>query len=56
MEANPGTVESQRFADYVKAGITRISIGSQSFQPEKLSALGVFMMKIRRLKPNWPRV
>ena len=26
MEANPGTVESQRFADYVKAGITRISI------------------------------
>ena len=40
MEANPGTVESQRFADYVKAGITRISIGVQSFQPEKLSALG----------------
>lgn len=40
MEANPGTVESQRFADYVNAGITRISIGVQSFQPEKLSALG----------------
>lgn len=40
MEANPGTVESQRFADYVKAGITRISIGIQSFQPEKLTALG----------------
>jgi putative oxygen-independent coproporphyrinogen III oxidase len=40
MEANPGTVESQRFADYVKAGITRISIGVQSFQPEKLTALG----------------
>jgi len=40
MEANPGTVESQRFADYVKAGITRISIGVQSFQPDKLSALG----------------
>jgi oxygen-independent coproporphyrinogen-3 oxidase len=40
MEANPGTVESQRFADYVKAGITRISIGVQSFQPEKLLALG----------------
>ncbi|WP_299077396.1 radical SAM family heme chaperone HemW [uncultured Paraglaciecola sp.] len=40
MEANPGTVESQRFADYVKAGITRISIGIQSFQPTKLSALG----------------
>ncbi len=40
MEANPGTLESQRFADYVKAGITRISIGVQSFQPEKLAALG----------------
>ena len=40
MEANPGTVESQRFGDYVKAGITRISIGIQSFQPEKLTALG----------------
>ncbi|PKG97276.1 radical SAM family heme chaperone HemW [Paraglaciecola sp. MB-3u-78] len=40
MEANPGTVESQRFADYVKAGITRISIGVQSFQPDKLTALG----------------
>lgn len=40
MEANPGTVESQRFGDFVKAGITRISIGIQSFQPEKLSALG----------------
>jgi putative oxygen-independent coproporphyrinogen III oxidase len=40
MEANPGTVETQRFADYVKAGITRISIGVQSFQPDKLTALG----------------
>jgi putative oxygen-independent coproporphyrinogen III oxidase len=40
MEANPGTLESQRFADYVKAGITRISIGVQSFQPDKLTALG----------------
>jgi putative oxygen-independent coproporphyrinogen III oxidase len=40
MEANPGTVESQRFVDYIKAGITRISIGVQSFQPDKLSALG----------------
>jgi oxygen-independent coproporphyrinogen-3 oxidase len=40
MEANPGTVESQRFADYVTAGVNRISIGVQSFQPEKLEALG----------------
>lgn len=40
MEANPGTIESQRFADYVKAGVNRISIGIQSFQVEKLKALG----------------
>jgi oxygen-independent coproporphyrinogen-3 oxidase len=40
MEANPGTVESQRFQDYVKAGINRISIGIQSFQADKLLALG----------------
>lgn len=40
MEANPGTIESQRFADFVKAGVNRISIGVQSFQPEKLAELG----------------
>jgi oxygen-independent coproporphyrinogen-3 oxidase len=40
MEANPGTVESQRFADYVVAGINRISIGVQSFQTDKLKDLG----------------
>lgn len=40
MEANPGTVEAGRFAAYQQAGITRISIGVQSFQPEKLTRLG----------------
>ncbi|MDP5032487.1 MAG: radical SAM family heme chaperone HemW [Paraglaciecola sp.] len=40
LEANPGTVESQRFADYVQAGINRISIGVQSFQADKLLDLG----------------
>lgn len=40
MEANPGTVEAQRFAGYRKAGVTRISIGVQSFSPEKLQRLG----------------
>ncbi|WP_133468375.1 radical SAM family heme chaperone HemW [Paraglaciecola marina] len=40
MEANPGTIEAQRFADYVSAGVNRISIGIQSFQPSKLKALG----------------
>lgn len=40
MEANPGTVEAQRFHGYVDAGINRISIGIQSFQPHHLKILG----------------
>lgn len=40
MEANPGTVEAERFAGYVAAGVTRFSIGVQSFQAAQLSALG----------------
>lgn len=40
MEANPGTVEADRFAGYVAAGVTRFSIGVQSFQTEQLKALG----------------
>lgn len=40
LEANPGTVEAGRFAGFKDAGVNRISIGIQSFQPEKLSRLG----------------
>ncbi|MGI9281884.1 MAG: radical SAM family heme chaperone HemW [Endozoicomonas sp.] len=40
MEANPGTYEHDRFRDYRKAGINRLSLGVQSFQDEKLKALG----------------
>ena len=40
MEANPGTIEAERFAGYQKAGVTRISIGVQSFEPQKLQRLG----------------
>ncbi|RJX65235.1 radical SAM family heme chaperone HemW [Vibrio sinensis] len=40
MEANPGTVEAERFHGYQQAGITRISIGVQSFEQEKLQRLG----------------
>ncbi|ORM66370.1 YggW family oxidoreductase [Pantoea rodasii] len=40
MEANPGTVEADRFSAYQKAGINRISIGVQSFSPQKLERLG----------------
>ncbi|MBU2112973.1 MAG: radical SAM family heme chaperone HemW [Gammaproteobacteria bacterium] len=40
MEANPGTVEAERFAGYVAGGVTRFSIGVQSFQTAQLQALG----------------
>lgn len=40
LEANPGTVEAKRFLAYAKAGITRISMGIQSFDDQKLQALG----------------
>ncbi len=40
MEANPGTVETSRFQQYQQAGITRISIGIQSFDDQKLQQLG----------------
>ncbi|WP_313107604.1 radical SAM family heme chaperone HemW [Atlantibacter sp.] len=40
MEANPGTVEADRFVDYQRAGVNRISIGVQSFEQTKLTRLG----------------
>ena len=40
MEANPGTIEAERFAGYRKAGVTRISIGVQSFEQQRLERLG----------------
>ncbi|WP_342608026.1 radical SAM family heme chaperone HemW [Vibrio tritonius] len=40
MEANPGTIEADRFKAYRKQGVTRISIGVQSFESSKLKALG----------------
>jgi oxygen-independent coproporphyrinogen-3 oxidase len=40
LEANPGTVETERFRGYRAAGVNRLSIGIQSFQPERLEKLG----------------
>jgi putative oxygen-independent coproporphyrinogen III oxidase len=40
LEANPGTVEHHDFAAYRKAGINRLSLGAQSFDPAQLAALG----------------
>jgi putative oxygen-independent coproporphyrinogen III oxidase len=40
LEANPGTVERGAFAEYRAAGVTRVSLGAQSFDPERLAVLG----------------
>ena len=40
MEAYPGTFEKDRFAGFAQAGVTRLSIGVQSFDDAKLHALG----------------
>lgn len=40
LEANPGTVEQQRFTDYHAVGINRLSLGIQSFNPRHLQKLG----------------
>ena len=40
LEANPGTFEQARFRAFRAAGVTRLSIGVQSFDDDKLRALG----------------
>jgi putative oxygen-independent coproporphyrinogen III oxidase len=40
MEANPGTVERGRFAEYRAAGVNRVSLGAQSFDAQRLVTLG----------------
>ena len=40
LEANPGTFEKERFRAYRSAGVTRLSVGAQSFNDQHLKALG----------------
>lgn len=40
LEANPGTFETQKFAEFRSAGINRLSVGIQSFNLQHLRALG----------------
>jgi len=40
LEANPGTIERGRFTEYRAAGITRVSLGAQSFDARQLKLLG----------------
>jgi len=40
LEANPGSADIARFSDYHSAGVTRLSLGVQSFSDTQLLALG----------------
>lgn len=40
LETNPGTVEHGRFSGYREAGVTRVSLGAQTFNESQLQALG----------------
>jgi len=40
LEANPGTIERGRFLGYAEAGINRVSLGAQTFDPHALLRLG----------------
>jgi len=40
LEANPGTIERGRFAEYAAVGINRVSLGAQSFGAKQLQVLG----------------
>lgn len=40
LEANPGTAEADKFAAFRQAGVTRLSLGIQSFDSKHLRALG----------------
>lgn len=40
LEANPGTFEKDRFHAYKEAGVTRLSVGVQSFNDQHLQAIG----------------
>jgi len=40
LEANPGTIERGRFAEYRAAGVNRVSLGAQTFDDARLASLG----------------
>jgi putative oxygen-independent coproporphyrinogen III oxidase len=40
LEANPGTVEAQKFKEFRDSGVNRLSLGIQSFEDDKLRSVG----------------
>ena len=47
LEANPGTVEAGKFGDFRTAGVNRLSLGIQSFNPTHLRDLGRILAQMR---------
>ena len=48
LEANPGTFERQKFADFLAAGVNRLSLGIQSFDPGICARSGACTTRTRR--------
>ncbi len=40
LESNPGTLTNEKLADFISNGVTRLSVGVQSFDDEELKFLG----------------
>ena len=55
LEANPGTFERERFRAFRAAGVTRLSIGVQSFDDDSLRAHRPRARCARRRAPRWTR-
>jgi oxygen-independent coproporphyrinogen-3 oxidase len=62
LEANPTSIEAQKFADLAQAGVNRVSIGVQSLDPEALKFLGrehtaaQAITAIERARKHFPRL
>jgi coproporphyrinogen III oxidase-like Fe-S oxidoreductase len=54
LEANPGTFEKDRFKAFRQAGVTRLSVGVQSFDDRYLKALGRVHNRAQA-RPRWRR-
>lgn len=52
LEANPGTIEHGVFAEYRAAGVTRVSLGAQSFDAQQLKVLGASTVVVISLVPS----
>ena len=54
LEANPGTFERDRFRAFRAAGVTRLSVGVQSFDDDSLQRSAACTTR-RRRAPRWKR-